>query len=268
MKKISIVYNPDKKSAKKVINEIRGWCNKRGLTAHVYTAAEKIGDCDLCIVAGGDGTILQTARQICPYNIPILGINIGRLGFLAEFDYNKSVFKLLDKIVTGTYSIQERVMLDVKINNKHYIAVNDCILHSNQSTRTIQLTVKINNDTVTEYIADGIIIATPTGSTAYSLAANGPIVYPTLPVLMITPVCSHTLSQRPIIVTDSSMITVEFSKYKLGQKGLVSVDSQELFPFTNTDKIVITKSMYKFKLITHPDRNYYDILRNKLGWGK
>ena len=269
MKRISVIYNPEKSAAVNTVKQIISWGKRKKLSIKAYTPKEQIPGSDLCIVAGGDGTILHAVRKTCKYNTPILGINIGRLGFLAEFDSNHNITGFLNRVINNDYTVQKRLLLDIEFKKKHYTAVNDFILHSNQTTRALLLNLKINKEPVTEYAADGIIVSTPTGSTAYSLAANGPIVHPTLPVLIITPVCPHTLSQRPIIVSgNNTEISVSLSKTRAHQTGLISIDSQEILQFNNNDTAIIKKSKYTFRLITHPERNYYNILRNKLGWGK
>ncbi|MDI6641141.1 MAG: NAD(+)/NADH kinase, partial [Elusimicrobiota bacterium] len=146
-------------------------------------------------------------------------------------------------------------------------ALNDCIVHCGASPRVILLRVKINNDWLTDYLGDGIIISTPTGSTAYSLATGGPIVNPLLPVFIISPICPHTLSQRPLIVSSADKLSIEILEYKSNKDIVFSVDSQENFVVNPSDKITIKKSKYILKLITHPEKSYYKILREKLHWG-
>jgi len=271
-KNVIILYNPEKLLSKQTSDNICKWLIKNNFNCKILTSFDRPVNADVCIVIGGDGTILSVGRKIVKYNIPVIGVNIGHLGFLAEFDCENIIFQLENLFLKSEYKVEQRILINVdyfKKNRKikNITGINDCIIHSGSSTRAIAIILKINNNIITEYIGDGIIVSTPTGSTAYSLAANGPILYPDLDNFIITPICPHTLSHRPIVVSSDNIIVLELAKYKQKQESIMAVDSQEIFHFENGDRVVISKSKFKLNLITTIQKNYYNILRDKLKWG-
>ncbi|MBU2614598.1 MAG: NAD(+)/NADH kinase, partial [Elusimicrobia bacterium] len=255
MKKILIVYNPIKREAVAELKNLKKWfySNKQNEVTALSSDAKILPEADICITLGGDGTILRVAKIIAPLGIPVLGVNTGSLGFLAGTDPGE-MFSIIEKSISGKFKIEERLMLDIETSGKSYLALNDCVIRSGSSSRVILLNVKVNNLALAEYIGDGLIISTPTGSTAYSLAAGGPIVSPKLPLFIVSPICPHTLSQRPIILSSDSNIVTEVPKYKSNKNIVISIDGQENFNISSGAVIAVKKSKYKLKLIAHPDK--------------
>ena len=280
MKKILIVYNPEKQKAKILAYKIKKLFNKSGAKVNITDLTSKLVKSDLCIVLGGDGSILKVGRKLAHLEVPVLGVNLGSLGFLAEFSYDDLV-EFIPYILKSEYKIEKRLMLDIvlkKVNGKKYhsIAVNDCIIHIGHLLRIGSFRASIDDSFLAEYIGDGLIISTPTGSTAYSMAAQGPIVIPTLSVIIITPICPHTLTQRPIIVSSESEINICITDYRLSyaRKGhrcvstILSIDGQERYNLDIGDEINIKKSGIEFLTIPNQKQNCFKILQNKLNWGK
>ena len=220
---------------------------------------------DFVISLGGDGTILRTARALAKYHVPIFGVNIGNLGFLTEIEsteFKKAVTKLKNK----QYSIEERMMLDCCVNNenssKSYLALNDIVIAKGTLARIVKYNINIDSKFYTEFTADGVIIATPTGSTAYSLSAGGPIVYPTLNLITITPICPHTLGARTMILDAESKVTIDVKKKY--ESVFLTVDGQEAVEISDMDKIHITMSLLKCRLIKFEGYDYFSVLRKKI----
>ncbi len=265
MKRIILVYNPLKEQARKEQEEIRNYFAYKGVKISVFSSDVKtLPIADLCITLGGDGTILKVAKKLLKSNTPILGINLGLLGFMAEVD-PKEKYEVIEEILKGKSKPEKRMLIEMKLNSKNYIAVNDCVIHSGRSMRVILLKVKIGKHLLADYIGDGIIFSTPTGSTAYSLAAGGPVVQPEVESIIITPICPHVLSQKPMVVSSKSVLTVEIPEYKSNKEILVSIDGQENLKISPGDKITIKKSKNYLSLFVHPHRDYCEILRTKLG---
>ncbi len=228
---------------------------------------DEIGkDCDIILSIGGDGTILSTFRQVAQYEIPIFGIHIGGLGFLGESNQDTFIIAL-NSILSGNYFTEKRMALKLNINNNpkitHY-SLNDIVIDNGNSPRTLQLHVFISNHFLNTYISDGVIFSTPTGSTAYSLSAGGPIITPNLNVIGVTPICPHSLSARPIILSDNENIRIQFSEENVGMA--VSVDGQIHIPIDYTQEVHITRSKFDALLIRLPYNDYYSTLRSKMGW--
>ncbi len=231
-----------------------------------------LGDqCDVVLAFGGDGTILSTARKVGASGVPILGINLGgRLGFLAEVVIDELYDSLTD-VLNQDYTILERLVLEAKIFQqeleKTCYALNDVVMDRGGYSRVIRIEVFIDNEYLNTYLGDGIIIATPTGSTAYSLSAYGPILLPTLECMIINPICPHSLGVRPVVIPDECEIRVV--PHIEGKIVTLSVDGQVSQQFSKTEgvEIIIRKAKHKIKWIRHKNRTFYDLLRTKLNWG-
>ena len=221
---------------------------------------------DLVLSIGGDGTIISSIRKCLKYEKPILGLHIGGLGFLAEC--NKDNYK--DKILSiekGDYYIENRMLLNVEIPNKEidYNIINELVIDRRESARTIKTNLSISNKFVNIYESDGIIISTPTGSTAYSLSAGGPIVYPDMKIIIITPICPHTLSMRPVIISSDETIELTFENSRNKELSL-TVDGQIQEAISNKIKVIVKKSDHFAYLIKFKDYDYFKTLRNKMFW--
>ncbi|MGI6537411.1 MAG: NAD(+)/NADH kinase [Caldicoprobacterales bacterium] len=221
---------------------------------------------DLILVLGGDGTILQSSRKAAEFQKPILGINIGHLGFLAEAEMT-NLSSILDALSSKSFDIDRRMMLEVqlkregKIVNKS-LALNDVNIYKGSYSRMIHLNLWIDGEFVNYYAADGLLISTPTGSTAYSLSAGGPIIYPGMECMLVTPVCPHTLTSRPIVADASSIIEVEGTNKS--RNVIVTVDGQEAVPLQTGDRIIVFKSKFETQLIRIFGYSFYHLLRSKL----
>lgn len=249
----------------KSINKEAG---KRVIQRKYIAPMEKIvSECDMMIAFGGDGTILSTARLVGRAAVPILGVNLGKLGFLAELSVDE-VESFVDDILNNQHVIEDRMVVRVTAEGHdiQMFGVNDIVIDKSNSSRVIDMDTYVNNDYLVTYTGDGIIVATPTGSTGYSLASGGPIVVPASDVLTITPISPHTLTARSVIVPDSSVIRVSVESEL--QSVRVTADGQQEKIFTPPVNLFIQKADYTVKLVKRKDKSYYDVLRSKLMWGK
>ncbi|MDG6252711.1 NAD(+) kinase [Glaesserella parasuis] len=225
---------------------------------------------DLVIVIGGDGNMLGMARQLAKYRVPLIGINRGNLGFLTDIAPQTAFEQLHSCLEHGEFMIEERFLLDAKIEQNGKIieannALNEVVVHSSQIARTIDFEVSIDGKFAFSQRSDGLIIGTPTGSTAYSLSAGGPILTPNLNAIALVPMNPHSLSSRPLVVDGDSVISMRFAEYN--QSNLViSCDSQRLLPFSPDERILVQKSPDKLRLLHLKDYNYFNVLGSKLGW--
>ena len=224
---------------------------------------------DLAIVIGGDGTMLRVSRLLAPMATPVVGINRGRLGFLTEISA-ATMLTDINRILNGEFFIQHRSMLSCKFSrdtaiSDHNSALNDIVIGRGRIGRLIEFEIKINGKLVTHTRGDGLIISTPTGSTAYALAADGPIVDPALDVITLVPICPHTLSHRPLVVSGDSNIEVRLINPEIADV-IVSVDGYTEYMIKNEERITITRSETSVKLVHLTDYSYYEALRSKLGW--
>jgi len=282
IQKVGIIANIAKEKSPDCTASLRDWLIGRGLEVYLEEGiAAKIGVpsgvergklgllVDLLIVFGGDGTILRTARLVRDRDVPIVGVNLGTFGYLTEINLNE-MYSALEMILTGDFQTEKRMMLDVEINggegnSREGTVLNDVVINRGNLSRIVDLETAVDGRYLTTFKADGLIIATPTGSTAYSLAAGGPIVFPELYSIIINPICPHTLTNRPIILPDSGVITVTL--WTLEEGATVTLDGQVSFTVTSGDTITIRKSRHVTTLVSSPHRSYLQILRTKLGWG-
>ncbi len=221
---------------------------------------------DLILVLGGDGTILQTARQAARHNKPLLGINLGRLGFLAEAELSDHR-TILDSVAEGSYQVECRMMLQAELLRKgktinSYLALNDIAVTKSSYSRIIHLKALINGNVINNYSADGILVSSPTGSTAYSLSAGGPVIDPGMECLLLTPICPHTLNSRSIVIDASSMIEIVVDD--TNKDIVLTIDGQEGIGLRNGDTVRVCKAEYKTSLIKISNRNFYTLLHEKL----
>ena len=223
----------------------------------------------LIITFGGDGTLLSVARH-APSDVPILGVNMGTLGFLTEVSLEEFP-SMLERVLGGDYTAEPRVTFDVKVegpehDGRRYRVLNDATINKSALARIIEMKVTVADKFVSSFRADGLIVATPTGSTAYNLSAGGPIVYPTMEAAVITPICPHMLTHRPLIVPDA--LDIEISVVTRNQEIFLTLDGQEGLPLTEHDRVCVRKSKETVLLIESANKNYFDVLRKKLKWGE
>ena len=221
---------------------------------------------DIVLSIGGDGTIISTIRKFIKYNKPILGLHIGGLGFLAECNKDNYKDKILD-IKNNKYHIEKRMLLNVSLKKEkiNYDIINELVIDRRSSARTIKTHVTISERFANTYESDGIIFSTPTGSTAYSLSAGGPIVSPDIEVIIITPICPHTLSMRPIIIPSNDIVGIEFEDFNDNNLSL-TVDGQIQEIIAKNSKVLLKKSDYSAYLVKFENDNYFQTLRNKMFW--
>lgn len=224
----------------------------------------------LVLVLGGDGTMLAASRLAAPRSIPILPINMGGLGFLTSFTLEE-LYPALEETLAGHASVSQRVMLQVELVRAGAVvesqcALNDAVIHKGALARMIQMELCINSDFVCRYRADGLIVSSPTGSTAYSLSAGGPIVHPAVEAFVITPICPHMLSDRPLVIRDSSSIEAKLNGDT--ESVYLTLDGQRGIPMQPTDVVRVRRAKELLQLIQPPQKPYFEILRNKLKWGE
>jgi len=220
---------------------------------------------DLSIVGGGDGKRLQTARELAPADVPLLGINLGRLGFLVDISPDH-LEQRLDQILAGEYRADARAMLEVSSDGVEGRAVNDVVVHKWNSVRMIELETYIDGQFVNAQRSDGVIVSTPTGSTAYALSGGGPLVHPALDALLMVPICPHTLSNRPLVVGGDSHVELRIRDYE-HELVRLTCDGQTNLPLAEGRAIHIRRSKHRLKLLHPRGYDHYSILRAKLGWG-
>lgn len=280
MKKIGFIVNMRKESAPAIAQQVINWLMENDMEVYLtnetanslsfFNHGVKTDDLfsmsDCILVLGGDGTLLNTARIAAGKNIPLLGINLGQLGFLTELEVDKLIYGL-EELKTGHYHIEERMMLESYVyrNGKivgNFHALNDIVITKGAFARMIEMKTYVDNEFLTTYPADGLIISSPTGSTAYSLSAGGPIVSPDLDVIIITPICPHTLYARPVVISHDQSVRVVLVS-DTGEV-MLTVDGQDGFLLKAKDEIIVKKSNLTTKLIKLRNRSFYDILREKL----
>ena len=225
---------------------------------------------DLAVVVGGDGTMLHVARSLASYALPMIGINLGRLGFLTDLSADR-MHEGLDELLRGEFTVDERIMLQVQISNgrdnlNESIALNDVTLSKGNTGRMIEFETHVNSEPVGRTRGDGVIISTPTGSTAYALSAGGPILHPLLPAIVFAPICPHTLGHRPMVLDDSSIIELEILDLA-GADGNVFIDGLKQLAVSGNEIIRISRAETVTRMVRINSHNHFTTLRSKLGWG-
>lgn len=284
MQRIGVVAKPKKPEAEPILRALAAWLRTRGCEAVLdreaaaifpdagpgLSRAEVVAGADLVIVLGGDGTLLSVARLIGAREVPILGVNLGGLGFLTEITLDE-LLPTLEAVLRGEFDVSRRLTLTARVLRggdviASHEALNDAVITKTALSRIVDLETHINGEYVATFRADGLIVSTPTGSTAYCLAAGGPIIYPTLPALVIIPICPHTLTNRPLVVPDSAL--VEIAQGSTGEDVHLTVDGQVGVPLQPRDVVALRRSDRTIALIKAPKLNYFELLRTKLKWGE
>ena len=289
IKRIGIVLKPHQPDALKTICQLVAWLAERDITlvggpeiereqiehqtgcAVPQVETEKLAaEVDLMLVLGGDGTMIATARMIGDQETPVLGVNYGGLGYLAEFRIEE-LYNALESILSGNYRLDRRVMLAVELRRGDDPPItsrvlNDVVINKSALARIIEIETYFDHYYVSSFRADGLIVSTPTGSTAYNLSAGGPVIFPSMNAVVITPICPFTLSNRPIVVPDNAEI--ELLLKTDNEEVALTLDGQVGFPLKVADRVVIRKSRTTFNIIQPSNRNYFDVLRDKLRWSR
>jgi NAD+ kinase len=282
IQKIGIIPKKQDLRVQSILKDIVPWLQSRGIKIFLdQSSAEQrtrgicvgppedlVKQVDMVSVFGGDGTLLYAARLIGASGIPIIGINLGSLGFLTEvkLDEMHDAFEL---VLSGNYQLEERVLLNVEVIRDEqvlaqFLALNDAVINKGALARMIELEVSVNSQPVLFTRADGLIISTPTGSTAYSLAAGGPILYPTLDAFIVAPICPHTLTNRPVVIPDKDVVTVCLRR---GADVMLTVDGQVGMPLQPQDYLRVRRAESTLKLVLPFGNNFFKLLREKLRWG-
>ena len=289
IKRIGVVVKPHQPDALQTLCRLTEWLSQRDIKLvggpeiereriehQTGCAIESVKEealaktVDLMLVLGGDGTMIATARMLGDIEVPVMGVNYGGLGYLAEFPLEE-LFSALEAILAGDYKVQERLMLTVELRRGEELitknrVLNDVVVNKSALARIIEIETYLNNQFLNRFRADGLIVSTPTGSTAYNLSAGGPIIFPSMNAVVITPICPFTLSNRPIVVPDDSVIEVRLMTEN--EEVALTLDGQVGFPLQAGDRAMIRKSNATFNLVQPANRNYFDVLRDKLRWGR
>lgn len=262
---VVLLHNPEKPAARGALPRLTAWFRKRGVKVLPPSA---IASADAAVSLGGDGTLLAAARRAAPAGVPVLGVNMGRLGYLTAADVSR-LDKTLAALIEGELPVSRRLMLEARAGTAPArTAVNDCVVRGRDVARVVSLSVKVDGEPLGAFVGDGLIIATPTGSTAYSLAASGPIVQPELDVLLLTPICSHSLTQRPLVLSADGTVEITLDKDGRSSEVVVSLDGQSSFSLKPGKSVTIRRAQDRFQLLTDPSRTAFGVLREKLKWGE
>jgi NAD+ kinase len=280
---VGIIYRHHFGPARSEAEKLEKWLSGMGIkvfsedmsaTARMNVCFEESSlipkEVEFVIVLGGDGTLLGASRRVAKYGVPILGVNLGGLGFLTEISLNR-LYPAVQRMLQGQLEVESRLMLETRVMRGgeeacRFLVLNDVVINKGALARIIDLDVYINEEFLTTFRADGLIVATPTGSTAYNLSAGGPILYPTMSSYILTPICPFTLTNRPIILPDEATIWITLSRPSEEQVSL-TFDGQVGFDLLDGDRVAVHKAKERIKLIKSPDHGYFEILRAKLGWG-
>ncbi len=269
-KKVALVYNAQKERAWEECSRLKKWLQSRRVkvvSATQVTPAMK--GCDFVVALGGDGTVLHVARSVAPWNMPVLGVNVGRLGFLAATEVG-ATHRTLALVLSGKGRVETRSLISVEsiIGGKKrgpFLALNDAVLRSGATGRVLRLQAMVRDRHLANYVGDGLILATPTGSTAYNLAASGPIIYPELDVLLVSPICPHSLAQRPLVIPTYEVLSVTVSPPS--PPAILCLDGETKHALEAGDRVEIRRASEQVQLLMDPDRTFYQVLQTKLKWG-
>jgi NAD+ kinase len=284
MTRIGILARPDAVKAPEVVRDLVGWVTQRGLAALLEKeTADLVPDLglpavhrddlpaqvDLLVVLGGDGTLLSAARAVSDLGTPILGVNLGGLGFLTATTLEEAV-PALEACLQGGMVVEERMMLRARVRREgervaESLALNDAVIIKSAMSRLINLSVSVQGEYATAYRADGLIVSTPTGSTAYCLSAGGPILFPTTDALILTPICSHTLTNRPMVLPAGHRVEITLLS---AQEVMLSLDGQVGVSLRANDTVEIERAAPRIRLVRFPHKDFFSVLRTKLKWGE
>lgn len=274
IKHVILIVNLLKDNAPALRDEILNFLESRGVTFEVYTykgqpLKPEVKNADLAIALGGDGTVLFTARHLAPLGIPIMAVNLGDFGFITEISQSEWLDAFL-KFEVGALTVAKRLMLDVQVFRddkplESFLGLNDTVISAEGISKLIRLRVDLKETYLGLYRADGIIVATPTGSTAYSAAAGGPLLAPEMEAMIINPICPFTLSNRPIVVEGEEEIIVTVEK-RQRTKVILTIDGQKSISLEPGDKIVYKRAPFKALIVRSDQRNFFEVIRKKLKW--
>jgi NAD+ kinase len=267
VRNVIIVTKPKQADVARVAAELVSWFGQKGI--HASIAPEAVTAADLAVVVGGDGTLLAATRLLAERQVPIVAINHGGLGFLTEVTLEE-MYPALTQVLAGQFVTEHRMMMDVCVSRDNgnladHRALNDVVINKGTLSRMIEIETRVDGQYVSRFRADGLIVATPTGSTAYNLSAGGPIIFPTMSAMVMTPICSHTLTNRPIVLSES--VTIDIMLRSAQDDMYVTVDGQVGQRLESGDHLTVSKSKTGVTLVAPSGKNYFDVLRGKLKWG-
>jgi NAD+ kinase len=276
-KRIAFMVNRGKPLATKLVPELVRWLRAAGhlpllstgtakllrVTAECSPAAKLAEKADLVVACGGDGTMLRAARLVGSRDVPIMGVNLGGLGFLTEFSVEEAQAGIED-FCRGTHAEERRMVLVCRYGRKSAFVLNDIAVNMGTANRAIELVASSGGVLVTRFVGDGVVVATPTGSTGYSLAAGGPVVFPTMDAILLTPLSPHALASRPMILPGSAKVELELSRRS--ESAVLNLDGQERWTIKPEQPIRICRAGFTIRLVTPKDKTYFQILRDKLKW--
>ncbi|MCA9511246.1 MAG: NAD(+)/NADH kinase [Myxococcota bacterium] len=282
IRRVGVCLKPDQPQAEPVVRALRAWLAERGIDVaadaqcapwcgvEASSPSALAEGCDLLVSLGGDGTLLSVARAVGTRAVPILGVNLGTLGFLTEVSVDE-MLDVLAGVLDGRATLVSRMRLSVLVRRDgrevaQYQALNEAVVAKNALSRMIDIEVAADDLAVTTYHGDGLIVATPTGSTAYSLSAGGPLVLPGTGVIVLTPICPHSLAQRPLVLPQASR--VDATVRTRGSDVSLTVDGQQGLALEDGDRVTVTRSPHPVEVVASPVRSRFDILRTKLHWGE
>src|SRR6516162_463580 len=285
IKKIGITSKPKKPEVRDIVPGLEQWLREREIEVYidketsatlekpnqcVLTRNEMPGHVDLIIVLGGDGTLLATARALNRKLVPLLAVNLGGLGFLTVITRDE-LFPTLERVLAGDFRTERRVQIEAEVVRageviSSFLALNDVVLNKGAIARILDFDVRVDGQFISTYKADGLIVSTPTGSTAYSLAAGGPVIAPSVQAFIVTPICAHTLTNRPIVLPDSAQIEVGVKTQR--ESVYLTVDGQVGIAVRSEDAMHLRRASSVVELIQSPQKDYFEILRQKLKWGE
>ncbi len=281
MKTVGIIGNPTKPGVRAAASLVAQWCVTRGLTlladepvadlmpvgVPAVPPDDLVADADVLFAFGGDGTLLSAARRVATADreTPIIGVNMGSLGFLTQIAEDEFA-EVLENLDPAELPVSERMMLSVRIEGRDEVrlALNDVVIAKGADSRMLSFEASVNGELVTRYAADGLILATPTGSTAHSISAGGPVVAPRVEAIIATPICPHTLSMRPLVIPPSSKVEVDM--VSCDERTVVTADGFLAFGVKPGDRVVVERSEHTARLVEVAERSYYEILRIKMRW--
>jgi len=275
--RVGLLVNPDKPMAARIIPELVQWLKAEGHRPFVATrnaralkvgidccpADELVGKVDLVVALGGDGTLLRAARLVGRREVPIMGVNLGGLGFLTEFSADEAQ-EGITSFTRGRHQEESRMVLECRYGRRTAFVLNDCAVNMGPATRAIEVTAHADGVLATKFAGDGVIVATPTGSTAYSLAAGGPVVFPTMNAILLTPICPHALGSRPLILPGDAHVELAISPRS--QAAVLNLDGQDRLRIEPGKPVRIRRADFSVRLVTPRGKTYFQILRDKLKW--
>ena len=289
IRRVGVLIKPQQPDALKTICRLVEWCAARGISVvggprldrasveqetgcavEEMEHAEMVKAVDLLVVLGGDGTMIAAARMVGDHGTPVLGVNYGTLGYLADFTHEEMI-PALEAVQAGDFTLDRRLMLSSEVHRGgekllHDRVLNDVVISKSALARIVEIETWVDGKFLNRFRADGLIVSTPTGSTAYSLSAGGPVIYPSMQAVVVTPICPHTLSNRPVVVPDDAEFELILKTPK--EEVALTLDGQVGMPLEYEDRVTVRKSRTTFNLIQAHNRNYFDVLRNKLKWGR